>query len=170
MTTMRLAPVMRLALCLSCVQLGTAYNVLTERHFARIVRSAQRDAVQEDELPLTPSYVTFTLAFNFAAHIVATNEVAFASQLPPPTLFAAGGIAANFGAVAWGVPGLLAVAAIEAWRCDGCSIEEETADEVREACALASATRADGYLPPTTSVSVHAAPLSRALCSSGRHL
>ena len=72
---------------------SAAYNVVPQRanaHYTNIVRAAQREVSVADELPLTPSYVAFTLAFNLAAHVVGSNEAALAMSLPPVTLFTHG--------------------------------------------------------------------------------
>ena len=62
-----------------------------------------------------------------AAHLAAANEVAVIVQQQAPTLFSAG-ILDNLGGLAWGVPGALALASIELWRCDdACSVAEEDA-------------------------------------------
>ena len=129
---------------------SAAYNVVPQRanaHYTNIVRAAQREVSVADELPLTPSYVAFTLAFNLAAHVVGSNEAALAMSFPPVTLFTHG-LEANLGALAWGIPGALAIAAIELWRCDGCSVEEEMSDECPRCSAL------------TTPVLIGTAPLS----------
>ena len=94
---------------------------LAVQAFSRTVRTAERSVTTDtDAVLVTPSYVAFTLAFNLAAHIVATHEAAVILQLPPPLIFAQG-VQANLGALLWGAPGALAVAAIEIWRCDGCT-------------------------------------------------
>ena len=102
---------------------GAAADVrCAENHFETVVNYAKRPAFQNDQydLQLTVPYVILTLLFNLAAHLVAVHEASMALQLSPPSLMA-GSIGAG---MAWGGPGMLAIAAIEQWRCDECSVEE----------------------------------------------
>ena len=92
-----------------------AHVPLADKYWMRVVKQAEQGLPRGDELPLTPSYVIFTLGFNLAAHLVASREAALALQVPPPTLFS-DGLVANLGALSWGVPGAMAIAAIEVWR------------------------------------------------------
>ena len=96
-----------------------------EHHFATVVKSAQKrsESRAEWDLPLTPMYVTGTLALNLLAHLVGAHEFSLALELPEPCL-----LAGNIGAgLAWGGPGMLAIASIEQWRCDECSVAENDA-------------------------------------------
>ena len=71
------------------------------------------------------SYIIGALLFNLVAHLVLSQEVAMALRLPVPSLDS-GSIGAG---LAWGAPGMLAIAAIEQWRCSECSVAEEDAGE-----------------------------------------
>ena len=100
---------------------------LAERHFRAIITRAQRStarAVDEEfDLEITTGYVIGGLLLNLAAHLLLSQEAAMALQLPAPSL-ASGSIGAG---LAWGAPGMLAIAAIEQWRCNECSVPEEEA-------------------------------------------
>ena len=132
----------RMVLLLACWHTVSALNVnaplLAEKHFTRTVRAAHQEvATTTEPLPLTPSYVLGTLTFNLAAHLVGAREAAMALQVSHPPiidLFSD----ANLNGLAWGVPGAIAVAAIELWRCAGCSIEDEEAGECPRCSALTS--------------------------------
>ena len=101
---------------------------LADNHFSRVVSRAHSTVpAPADPLPITPSYVIFTLVFNCAAHLAAAHEMAAILELPSNTLFSSG-LLDNLGGLVWGVPGALAMAAIERWRCDdACSVAEEDA-------------------------------------------
>ena len=116
---------------------GAAADVrCAENHFETVVNYAKRPADTNDEydLQLTVPYVILTLLFNLAAHLVAVHEASMALQLPPPSLMA-GSIGAG---MAWGGPGMLAIAAIEQWRCDECSIEESSTGDCARCAALSN--------------------------------
>ena len=76
-----------------------------EHHFATVVKSAQKrsESRAEWDLPLTPMYVTGTLALNLLAHLVGAHEFSLALELPEPCLLA-GNIVAQ--TVASSVPSL----------------------------------------------------------------
>ena len=122
-----------------------AFNVpsspaqIAERHFARVLKTStgpQATSLRAVELDLTPSYVVCTLTFNFMAHVVAAREFAAFLQLAAPTLWQPS-LVENLHGLAWGVPGALAVAAIEQWRCgDPCSVAEESAGECLRCSAV----------------------------------
>ena len=121
----------------SASALNVGPSLTADKYFAAVVRTTSRELITNEQLPLTPSYVAFTLTFNLAAHIMATREATMALQLPPLMLISQG-LDSNLYGVAWGALGALAVAAIEVWRCGGCSIEEENAAECPRCSALRS--------------------------------
>lgn len=105
------------------------------RHFRAVVSRARSESVpdEEERLPLTPWYVTGTLLFNLAAHLVATGEVCTVLNMHSPSLYplgvAGGGSLGLAQVLVWGVPGAFSMAAVELWRCgDDCAVPEDDAD------------------------------------------
>ena len=72
----------RFVLVLASVSNAAALR-LAEQHFSRVVSRAHASVERTHpvELPITPSYLIGTLAFNCAAHLVAAHEMsAFLSR------------------------------------------------------------------------------------------
>ena len=128
-----------------------------EQHFTRVVDRAQALAARGvEELPITASYIVGTLAFNLAAHLVATREAAVALMVQPPTLFSAG-VDANMHGLAWGLPAAFVVGAIELWRCSECGLP---VDGTQEGCVLTEEADGPRYSALTNPVLVGTAPLA----------